>query len=91
MWWKPDHVANEMLDATVYAVAAMEALVMAGRRLDGVPVGPPVLNFEGSSTEPSDGEREAKKAPARPKELRRPAPVIREGQVLADRNWLSRD
>lgn len=91
VWWKPDHVANEMLDATVYAAAAMEALVMAGRRLDGVPVGPPVLNFEGSSTEPSDGEREAKKAPARPKELRRPAPVIREGQVLADRNWLSRD
>lgn len=38
-WWKPDHVANEALDCTVYALAALEALLVSGKKLDRIPEG----------------------------------------------------
>lgn len=57
-WWKPDHARNEILDTTVYAVAAMEARLSMGQKLDKTPDGvkPPEAK--------SDKKKPAPAAPA---------------------------
>lgn len=38
-WWKPEHARNEAWDGLVYALAALEGLLLVGKKLDRVPDG----------------------------------------------------
>jgi phage terminase large subunit GpA-like protein len=85
-FWKPDHARNEALDTTVYALAGLEALLHAGKKLDRVPDGVPA---NGWITKKDVKVLETPSVPAVVSRRAEPRPPQR-GAVAPVRDWLRR-